>query len=224
VRALRIGFLRDGVVRWGLDWQPWMEVRVTASGIEVEGVPGVPAKLATLDPKALADAFAKERAARGITDRTDVDVLVANDVDVQRLVDVLIALDGAGARIFSLGQLPAADNPELAKRGKRVASAQLRTIQSVGDLPKYVIKETLAGAYPQVKACYETGLATKPELAGVVSTQFFITPNGTVASSNASGVDGEVALCIADVIKGIEFPKPAGGGGVQVNAPFILRR
>ena len=38
-----------------------------------------------------------------------------------------------------------------------------------------------------------------------------------------SGVDPEVANCVADVIKGIEFPKPKGGGGVQVNYPFTFR-
>jgi hypothetical protein len=56
-----------------------------------------------------------------------------------------------------------------------------------------------------------------------VQTQFFITPNGNVASASGSGVDPEVANCVADVIHGIEFPKPKGGGGVQVNYPFTFR-
>jgi len=56
-----------------------------------------------------------------------------------------------------------------------------------------------------------------------VSTQFFISPNGNVTASNGSGVDPEVSSCVADVIRGIEFPKPKGGGGVQVNYPFTFR-
>jgi hypothetical protein len=44
-----------------------------------------------------------------------------------------------------------------------------------------------------------------------------------VATSNASGVDPEVSSCVAGVIKSIEFPKPKGGGGVQVNYPFTFR-
>ena len=32
-----------------------------------------------------------------------------------------------------------------------------------------------------------------------------------------------VSGCVAGVIKGIEFPKPKGGGGVQVNYPFNFR-
>ena len=73
------------------------------------------------------------------------------------------------------------------------------------------------------KTCYETALATQPELAGKVSTQFFIGPNGVVMTSNAAGLDGELAACIAAVIKAVEFPKPRDGGGVHVNVPYILR-
>jgi len=40
----------------------------------------------------------------------------------------------------------------------------------------------------------------------------------------ASGVDPDVASCVAGVIKKIEFPKPKGGGNVQVNYPFVFRQ
>ena len=53
--------------------------------------------------------------------------------------------------------------------------------------------------------------------------QFFIAPNGVVASASASGVSATVSGCVRDVIKSLEFPKPGGGGGVQVNYPFHVR-
>jgi hypothetical protein len=53
--------------------------------------------------------------------------------------------------------------------------------------------------------------------------QFFIAPSGKVASASGAGVNANVASCVAAVIKGIEFPKPKGGGGVQVNYPFTFR-
>ena len=56
-----------------------------------------------------------------------------------------------------------------------------------------------------------------------MSTQFFIYAERHRADSTGSGVDPEVASCVADVIRGIEFPKPKGGGGVQVNYPFTFR-
>ena len=33
----------------------------------------------------------------------------------------------------------------------------------------------------------------------------------------------DIARCVAGVISSIEFPKPKGGGGVQVNYPFTFR-
>jgi hypothetical protein len=53
--------------------------------------------------------------------------------------------------------------------------------------------------------------------------QFFITPNGNVTGSVGSGFDGKVSTCVAEVVGRIEFPKPRGGGGVQVNYPFNFR-
>jgi pSer/pThr/pTyr-binding forkhead associated (FHA) protein len=92
-----------------------------------------------------------------------------------------------------------------------------------GDLDKAIIRRYIKRNIQKIQYCYEKELLAKPGLAGTVSTQFFITPNGNVASSSGSGVDGNVASCVAGVIKDIEFPKPKGGGGVQVNYPFTFR-
>jgi hypothetical protein len=92
-----------------------------------------------------------------------------------------------------------------------------------GDLDKAIIRRYIKRNIPKITYCYEKQLLAKPGLSGTVQTQFFITPNGNVATASGSGVDPEVANCVADVIKGIEFPKPKGGGGVQVNYPFTFR-
>lgn len=92
-----------------------------------------------------------------------------------------------------------------------------------GDLDKAIIRRYIKRNIQKITYCYEKQLLAKPGLSGTVSTQFFITPNGNVATASGSGVDPEVANCVADVIKGIEFPKPKGGGGVQVNYPFTFR-
>ena len=41
-------------------------------------------------------------------------------------------------------------------------------------------------------------------------------------SSTGSGFDGEVASCVASVVKLIKFPRPTNGGIVQVNYPFTF--
>ncbi|MBP6627940.1 MAG: AgmX/PglI C-terminal domain-containing protein [Kofleriaceae bacterium] len=110
-------------------------------------------------------------------------------------------------------------------RGRSSSVPQVRIGQptAVGDLDKAIIRRYIKRNEQKIAYCYEKQLIAKPGLQGTVTTQFFITPNGNVASSTASGVDGEVSSCVAGVIKNIEFPKPKGGGGVQVNYPFNFR-
>jgi len=92
-----------------------------------------------------------------------------------------------------------------------------------GDLDKAIIRRYIKRNIQKIQYCYEKELLAKPGLSGTVQTQFLITGNGNVQSSTGNGVDGNVSSCVAAVIKGIEFPKPKGGGNVQVNYPFTFR-
>jgi hypothetical protein len=92
-----------------------------------------------------------------------------------------------------------------------------------GDLDKAIIRRYIKRNQQKIQYCYEKELLAKPNLGGTVMAQFLITPNGNVSQSSGSGVDPNVASCVADVIRNIEFPKPKGGGNVMVNYPFIFR-
>jgi biopolymer transport protein ExbD len=112
--------------------------------------------------------------------------------------------------------------------GMRGRSASVPTVaigqpNAQGDLDKAIIRRYVKRNIQKIQYCYEKELLAKPGLSGTVSTQFFITPNGEVATASGSGVDPNVASCVAGVIKAIVFPKPKGGGGVQVNYPFTFR-
>ena len=205
----------------------WLEARVSANGIAIEAVPDVPIEVAAVDAKQLAAALAKARTAHGMGPEAPVDVLVDADVDVQHLIDVVVALDLAGVRVIGMGSMPSAE--ELVRRGHpmpRTAAGRLAFGQpnTAGDLDKATIRRVVKTSRTKIAACYETALLTTPSLAGTVVTQFFIKPDGTVASVTAQGVDPAVASCVAGVIKTLTFPKPKGGGGVQVNYPFTLRQ
>ena len=112
---------------------------------------------------------------------------------------------------------------EMARRGHRIPAMAIGQPNSQGDLDKKEIRKVIKGNADKLRACYEKALVEQPTLHGTVMTQFFIKPDGTVAIANASGVDSAVSDCIAGVVKALVFPKPNGGGGVQVNYPFTFR-
>ncbi|KAB2897611.1 MAG: AgmX/PglI C-terminal domain-containing protein, partial [Kofleriaceae bacterium] len=185
-------------------------------------------------------------------DRRDVEVTVQDEAKVAQLVPALDAALGAGARVVRV-QTPSPDSGfgpggtgtgwgtigtgrygtiggtigggQVGPRGTAPAgpSVSIGQPNAAGDLDKAIIRRYIKRNIQKITYCYEKALLTKPSLAGTVTAKFFIAPNGSVASSEASGVDPTVASCVAQVIKGIEFPKPKGGGGVQVNYPFTFR-
>ena len=92
-----------------------------------------------------------------------------------------------------------------------------------GDLDKAIIRRYIKRNIDKIGYCYEHELLAHPTLEGTVTVQFFITPSGTVKGSTGKGFDSTVASCVASVVGNIEFPKPQGGGGVDVNYPFTFR-
>jgi len=120
-----------------------------------------------------------------------------------------------------MGAKPVAE--ELARRGRRIPVTQLGQPNTQGDLSKAEIRRTVKANLKKIAACYEKALAINPALEGTLQTQFFITPSGSVNNASASGIDVEVSTCVAAVLKTLEFPAPKGGGGVQVNYPFLMR-
>ncbi len=206
---------------YGGDAESWVEARVSANGIVIEAVPDAPIEVAAVDAKQLATALDKARTARGMEADAPVDVLVDPEIDVQRLIDVVVALDTAGVRAIGLGSAPSAE--ELARRGHRMPRTTIGQPNAVGDLNKGLIRKVVKSSKAKIHACYATALATNPALAGTVQVQFVIKPDGSVATAEASGVDPAVSTCVASVIKALVFPKPNSGGGVQVNYPFTMR-
>jgi len=220
IRPLRIQFSAQGGQQSTWDW---LEVRLDAKGLTVEAVPSEAIEVPWTEVGAkLASALGTARGRRNVDPAAPVDVLVTRDVDVQHLVDVLVALEGTGGKLIGLGSMP--DAAQLALRGHQNPRVAVGQPNAMGDLDKSVIRASVKSNIKRVQYCYEKALLTKPNLQGTVQVQFFIRPDGKVAQATASGVDPMVSSCVASVIKGILFPKPKGGGGVQVNYPFTFRQ
>jgi len=92
-------------------------------------------------------------------------------------------------------------------------------------MDKDVIRRALREHLPEVRACYEAGLAQDPTIKGRVSIQFNIGPTGGVnvaVVAESTVKDSNVSNCIAKAVKRWTFPKPRGGGNVIVTYPFNL--
>jgi hypothetical protein len=125
--------------------------------------------------------------------------------------------------MIGLGHTPAADSEQGKQRGVRRPTIWFGQPNVQGDLDKAIIRETVRGQHVALLDCYTKELASKPTLAGTITTPFFISPHGKVSVATSSGLDPAVAGCVQKVIKALEFPKPKAGGGVQVNYPLTFR-
>jgi hypothetical protein len=193
----------------------WLEVRITATGLEVEGVPeaitAVPWTSGPLDRKALAAAL--EAAHRGwhIPAIAQVDVLASPDTPVQRMIDVLVALDVLGVREIGLGATPAAGGHQAQLRGHRPPPHVRYGLPYVdGALDRKQIRAAVLAQDAALMACYQPLVAADHELAGTVVTHFTISSSGKVtAITSSGGAEPHLAPCVKSVIAKIVFPKPA---------------
>lgn len=94
---------------------------------------------------------------------------------------------------------------------------------STTGLDKAIIRRYIRRNVAKITLCYENQLLRKPKLSGTVVATFTIEKTGLVTKSTASGLDADVASCVANVIGAIEFSKPQGGGVVEVKYPFTFR-
>jgi hypothetical protein len=78
---------------------------------------------------------------------------------------------------------------------------------------------------PQFRYCYQKELdKASSAFNGVVRLDFIIGASGHVTrasvESASRGLPSKVKGCVVNVLKGIKFPEPLGGGVVEVNQPF----
>jgi hypothetical protein len=108
-------------------------------------------------------------------------------------------------------------------RSASVPSATLGQPTVTGDgLDRAIVRRYLKRNIMKFTYCYEKQLLATPDIKGNVALVFAITGNGVVASASASGVHTEVANCIANVTKQIEFPRPQSGATFRIDVSLKL--
>jgi len=96
----------------------------------------------------------------------------------------------------------------------------------LGSMDPDLIRKILRDHIPQFRYCYQSELdRSNSKFSGAVKMTFKIGASGRVASSGVSGsqsIPAKTKSCINRVLKGIQFPKPLGGGVVEVSQPMNL--
>jgi pSer/pThr/pTyr-binding forkhead associated (FHA) protein/outer membrane biosynthesis protein TonB len=130
-----------------------------------------------------------------------------------------------GAATGELGESKGAEGLS-AKRAIYTAGIPSETVV-LGSMDPDVIRRRLMEFLPQFRSCYQRELEQKGnEISGVVKLNFVIGSSGHVMKA---GIDGSTPLprdvsgCVLNVLRGITFPEPMGGGKVEVNQPMSFQ-
>jgi pSer/pThr/pTyr-binding forkhead associated (FHA) protein len=111
-----------------------------------------------------------------------------------------------------------------AKTGIYTAGIPSETVV-LGSMDPDVIRRILREHIPQFRYCYQKELDRKAgrDVSGTIGLVFTIGASGSVSKAGvdqSSNLPGTVKQCVVRVLKGIRFPRPLGGGKVDVKQPF----
>lgn len=98
--------------------------------------------------------------------------------------------------------------------------------EATGTLDKSEIQRVLRANLKKLTFCYERALIKNPTLEGKLVVDFVISTTGAV--SRADEVDGpfpdkQVSDCVTKEVRALTFPRPLGGGVVNVRYPFVFK-
>tara|TARA_R110000868_G_scaffold340216_1_gene600900 strand:- start:14013 stop:15989 length:1977 start_codon:yes stop_codon:yes gene_type:complete len=109
------------------------------------------------------------------------------------------------------------------KRNIYTAGLPYKTV-ILGGMDPNTIRQILMDNVPLFRQCYQTALdRSQSAFDGVVRLNFVIGASGHVTRAGVdsySNLTPKVRNCVVNVLKGIKFPEPLGGGVVEVNQPF----
>lgn len=94
----------------------------------------------------------------------------------------------------------------------------------LGSMDPDIIRRILMDNLPKFRFCYQSELERAGTgVQGVIKLNFVIGASGHVAQAgvdDARGLPAPVRRCVVDVLRGIQFPEPMGGGTVEVKQPM----
>ena len=116
--------------------------------------------------------------------------------------------------IFSCELARTLEGPVMPAKGKGVPMVRpFGEPQIIGVLKAEDVARAVVDATPAMNDCYRKGLERKPDLEGKLAVKMKVTPDGKVsgvAPADQTLPDKDTAMCILQVLKGMEFPKNPG--------------
>ncbi|RLA64710.1 MAG: hypothetical protein DRQ88_07600 [Epsilonproteobacteria bacterium] len=148
----------------------------------------------------------------------------ATDVKKAKIDAGIGSLEGAAA-----GKLEAGSSASGLADKKSIFTAGVPGNSVVyGSYDGDIIKEILRRNSPQFRYCYQQQLDdTTKGFSGIVKINFIIGASGSVSragvESSDSSLPKSISRCVINVVKGLRFPPPDGGGKVEVVQPFSFQ-
>ena len=109
------------------------------------------------------------------------------------------------------------------KRGVYTAGIPTQTVV-LGAMDPDIIRQILRDHIPQFRHCYQKELdQSNNDVAGVIELNFTIGASGHVTNAGVghkTNLPSPVKGCVINVLRGIKFPEPLGGGTVEVKQPM----
>ncbi len=110
------------------------------------------------------------------------------------------------------------------KKGFDTSYLETKTVV-LGSMDPELLRKILREYIPQFRHCYQQELIKNSEkIKGVIDLNFSITATGRVGKMNIRAKDARFSRngidCMGQVLGVIEFPKPKGGGVVDVRQPL----
>ncbi len=111
------------------------------------------------------------------------------------------------------------------RRRQPSAAPDLGRPEVHGSLSREVIRRVVRRHRNELKFCFERALQSNPSLEGRVTTQFVISPSGSVAAATIASSSlnhRETESCVRGVVQRMSFPTPENSGAVRVSYPFVF--
>lgn len=78
---------------------------------------------------------------------------------------------------------------------------------------------------PEIRACYEAGLRSRPDLRGRLVVRFTVEADGAVTGAEVASStlgDGQVEACVLERVRAMQFPPTPRGASIRVSYPFAF--